>query len=232
LVLVPGLGQAAAGRLLRAFTVFVILAFFVSLVVFSFLHGEREATPLPVLITSMLMTYTVWMLIVLDGVRLSGKPVDAARRPGFKHVLIATAFPLLTVCAAIVAQLLRETVAQTKPGMFLAIQSLFSALMNKVSGEASSFSAAFPAAVVFGWGGAAAGMFAALAWQAKAGRRKIWIGIVYGSLAGLIAWMATSLLVGGRLGSLFYMPVVQGATLSIFAYLFFRTNGMPYSSSL
>jgi hypothetical protein len=83
LVLVPGLGQAAAGRILRAFTLFVILSFFVSLVIYSLSSGESEATSLPVLITSMLMTYTIWMLIVLDGVRLSGKPANVTHNLGF-----------------------------------------------------------------------------------------------------------------------------------------------------
>jgi hypothetical protein len=99
--------------------------------------------------------------------------------------------------------------------------------MNKFSSEASSFSAVFPAAVLFGWGGAAAGMFAALSWQAQAGRRKILMGILLGFPAGIIAWMVTSLLVGDRLGSLLYMPAMQGITLSTFVYLFFRKNGMP-----
>lgn len=226
LVLVPGLGQAAAGRILRAFTVVVILAFFVSFVVFSSIFYDEKAS-LPVLITIMLMTYTVWMIIALDGVRLSGKPATVTSKRGFKHVLTTIASPLLTVCAAITAQLLREAVVQSRPDVSVVIQSLFRALMSAFSDKVSLFSSVFPAAVLFGWGGAAAGMFATLSWQAQAGRKKILLGIIFGFPAGIIAWMATSLLVGARLGSLFYMPAMQGIMLSTFAYLFFRKNGMP-----
>lgn len=228
LVLVPGLGQAAAGRILRALTFFVILAYFISLVVYSVLSfREGETTSLPVFITVMLMTYAAWMVVVLDGVRLSGKPADSTRRLSFRHIFIAIAFPLLTVSAAIAAQLLREAVAQSKPEISLAIQSLLGVFMNEFGGASSPFSVVFPAAVLLGWGGAAAGMFATLSFQAQAGRRKILFGIIFGFLAGIISWIVTATLVGDRVGSLFYMPAMQGITLSTLAFLFFRNNGMP-----
>jgi hypothetical protein len=108
-----------------------------------------------------------------------------------------------------------------------AVQTLFQALMSVRGDSPSSFSAAIPASLVFGWGGAAAGMFSAIAWQARMGSKRITVGFLVGTLAGLASWSLSILLVGNKLGWLFYIEPVQGAILGLFAFLFFRGNGMP-----
>lgn len=228
LVLIPVLGQAAAGRIMRTVTLSLLLLFFVSLVVYSWMQYRiSEAVSLPVLITVMLMTYTVWTIITLDGVRLSGGPSVASRGLRIKHFFVAVAAALITVCAATAVQLVREFIIRIDPGFSLRIQAVIQSLMTIFSKGVSPFFAMLPAAVVFGWGGATAGMFGALSWQARAGRSKILIGTALGFLAGSLSWILSTLLIGNRLGVLLYIAPVHGALLGLFAWLYFRSNGMP-----
>ncbi|HWR73742.1 MAG TPA: hypothetical protein VN604_11285 [Nitrospirota bacterium] len=228
LFLIPGLGQAAAGRILRAVTLSVVLLIFISLIAYSwFQFSLRDLTSLPVLVIIVLMVYTVWIAIVLDGVRLSGKPSDVFRRLSFKRVFAAVAVPLITVGSAAAIQLVREAIVRSNPEISLSIQTVIRSFMSVFHTDVSPFSAMLPAVVIFGWGGAAAGMFGALAWQAQAGRSKILIGIFSGFLAGITSWGCTVLLVGNRPGALLYMPPVQGVLLGSLAYFSFRSKGMP-----
>jgi hypothetical protein len=228
LFMVPGLGQFAAGRILRGVTLLMIMLCFLTLVAYSwFQYFFNRDTSLPVFITIVLMAYTVWIAVILDGVRLSGRPPFASHRFSFKRVLVTVAVPLVTVFAAITSQLVRETIVRNNPALSLGLQAVMRVLTITFSHDATPFSATLSTSVVFGWGGAAAGMFGAMAWQARAGRSKVLIGITAGFLSGIVSWVITVLLVGNRLGALFYVPPVQGALLGSFVYLFFRNNGMP-----
>ncbi len=228
LILMPGIGQAAAGRILRACMAIIVTLYFASLVVFSWLqYREAAASQLSLHITVMLLFYTVWMVAALDGVRLSGKRSETPLAFSVLRFILAIAAPLITAFAAILAQFIREMIVRGNPDASLAMQMVFRSLMSIFGDHPSSFSAAIPAAVVFGWGGAAAGMFCAIAWQAGLGTKKMLTGVIAGMFVGVASWSVTVLLVGDRPGWIFYIQPVQGALLSLFTYLYFRNSGMP-----
>ena len=229
LLLIPGLGQAAAGRPLRAGILLLILLYFASLFIYSWLQYRSLNTllSLQVLITAGFMAYSVWMFIVLDGIRLTGKPTDNEGQSAAKRIRQAAFALLITLCSATIAQLAREFIVHGYPGAPAAIQQLFYFLITSINGHSSLSAAALPASIIFGWGGAAAALFGTFAWQAKARRPEIATGIVVGFLAGIYSWLFTVVLAGNRLGWMLYATPVQGVLLSLFTYLYFRRKGMP-----
>lgn len=230
LLLIPGVGQAAAGRPLRAVILLLILLYFASLFIYSWLQYRSQVnTPLSlqVLITAGFMAYSVWISIVLDGIRLTGKPADNEDPSVAKRTRHAAVALLITLCSATAAQLAREFIVHGYPGAPPAIQQLFYFLITSIKGHSSLSGAALPASIIFGWGGAAAALFGTLAWQAKARRSEIATGIVVGFLSGVYSWLFTVVLAGNRLGWMLYVPPIQGVLLSLFTYLYFRRKGMP-----
>jgi hypothetical protein len=230
LLLIPGLGQAAAGRPLRAGIMLLILLYFASLFIYSWLQYYSQVNmslSLPVLITTGLMAYSVWISIVLDGIRLTGKPTDNEDPSVAKRRRQAAFALLITLCSATAAQLAREFIVHGYPGAPPAIQQLFYLLITPIHGHSSLSAAALPASIMFGWGGAAAALFGTFAWQEKARRSEIATGIVVGFLAGIYSWLFTVSLAGNRLGWMLYAPPIQGVLLSLFTYLYFRRKGMP-----
>ncbi|MDH4163648.1 MAG: hypothetical protein OEW15_13305 [Nitrospirota bacterium] len=228
LLIIPGIGQAAAGRLLRACTAFAFLLFFASLVVFSWIqYREIAAVQLPLHITVVLLFYTVWMAVALDGIRLSGRQPEMFRNLKLSRIALSLTAPLITVFTAVFAQFAREMAVRADPDLSLTIQMAFRSLMAIAGGATSQFSSTIPAAVVFGWSGAAAGMFFAIAWQAKLGKRRMVTGLIAGTFAGIGSWIVTAALLRNRLGWMFYIQPMQGALLGLLAYLYFRNTGMP-----
>lgn len=230
LLLIPGLGQAAAGRPWRAGILLLILLYFASFLIYSWLRYRSPAgtsLTLPVLFTAGLMAYSVWISIVLDGIRLTGKRTDNEDPSVAKRCRQAAFALLITLCSATAAQLAREFIVHDYPGAPPVIQQLFYFQTTLTNGHSSLFAAALPASVMFGWGGAAAALFGTLAWEAKARRSEIATGIVAGFLAGIYSWLFTVVLTGNRPGWMFYAPPFQGLLLSLFTYLYFRKKGMP-----
>lgn len=230
LLLIPGLGQAAAGRPLRASILLLILLYFGSLFIYSWLQYQSQvgrSLSLPELITTGFIAYSVWICIVLDGIRLLGKPADNKDPSGTKRPRQAAFALLITLCSATAAQLAREFIVHGYPGAPPAIQQLFYLLITSTKGHSSLFAAALPASIIFGWGGAAAALFGTFAWQAKSGREEIATGIVAGFLAGIYSWLFTVALAGNSLGWMLYASPIQGILLSSFTYLYFRRKGIP-----
>ncbi|MGE5173161.1 MAG: hypothetical protein ACM3MD_04965, partial [Betaproteobacteria bacterium] len=182
---------------------------------------------LPMLVTTGLMAYSVWISVVLDGIRLTGKPADNEDPSAAKRRRQAAFAPLITVCCATTTQLAREFIVRDYPGAPPAIQELFYFLITPIHGNSSLSAAALPASIMFGWGGAAAALFGSFAWQAEARRSEIATGIVAGFLAGIYSWLFTVVLAGNGLGWMLYAPPIQGVLLGLFAYLYFRRKGMP-----
>ncbi len=230
LLLIPGLGQAVGGRTLRASILLFVFLYFASLAISCWLQYQPQtdsSLSLQELITTGLMAYSVWIFIVLDGIRLAEEQADTEGRSTAQHCRQA-AFPLLiTLCSATAAQLAREFIVHGYPDAPPAIQQLFYLLIPSANGPSSLFAAALPASILFGWGGAAAALFGTFAWQAEARREEIANGIVIGFLAGMCSWLFTVVLAGNRLGWMLYAPPVQGILLGSSAYLYFRRKGMP-----
>jgi hypothetical protein len=230
LLLIPGLGQAAAGRPLRASILLLILLYFASRFIYSWLQYQSQvgrSLSLPELITIGFMAYSVWISIVLDGIHLTGRPADNEDPSAAKRPRQAAFALLITLCSATAAQLAREFIVHGYPEAPPAIQQLFYFLITSTKGHSSFFASALPASIIFGWGGAAAALFGTFAWQAKSGREEIATGIVAGFLAGIYSWLFTVVLAGHRLGWMLYASPIQGVLLSLFTYLYFRRKGMP-----
>jgi hypothetical protein len=230
LLLVPGLGQAAAGRPLRAGILLLMLLSFASLFIYSWLQYHSQVNPslsLPELITTGLIAYSVWIAVVLDGIRLAGRPADDEDPSVAKRRRRAAFAPLITLSSAMAAQLAREFIVHGYPGAPPAIQQLFDLLITPIHGHSSLAAAALPASIMFGWGGAAAALFGTFAWQAKAPRSEIATGIVAGFLAGIYSWLFTAALAGNGVGWMLYAPPIQGVLLGLFTWLYFRRKGMP-----
>ena len=203
LLLIPGLGQAAAGRPLRAGILLLTLLYFVSFFLYSLLRYQSPVAPsmsLPELIATGFMAYSVWISIVLDGIRLTGTPPDNEDPSAAKRRRLAAFALLITVCSATAAQLAREFIVQGYPTAPPAIQQLFYLLLTWTHGNASFSASALPASIIFGWGGAAAALFGTFAWQANGERSKIATGIVVGFLAGMYSWLFTVVLAGNGSG--------------------------------
>ena len=230
LLLVPGLGQAAAGRPLRAIILQLLLLFFAALFIYSWLGYRSQAgTPLSLqmLITTGLMAYSVWISIILDGMRLTGRPAENEDQGNAKRRRQAAFALLITLCSATAAQLAREFIVHAYPEAPSAIQQLFYLLITSTNRSSSLFEAALPASIMFGWGGAAAALFGTFAWQANAQRSEIATGIAAGFLAGIYSWLFTVVLAGNKPGWMLYAPLIQGVFLSLFIYLYFHKKGMP-----
>jgi hypothetical protein len=230
LLLIPGLGQAAAGRPLRAVILLLILLFFFSHFVYSWLQYRSQAAPslsLPMLITAGLMAYSVWISIVLDGIRLTGNPADDEDPSAAKRRRLAAFAPLITLCSAAAVQLAREFIVHGYPGAPPAIQQLFHFVVTSIHGHSSLVTASLPASIIFGWGGAAAALFGAFAWQVNARRPEIATGIAAGFVAGMYSWLFTVVLAGNTLSWMLYAPPIHGVVLGLFTWLYFRRKGMP-----
>lgn len=229
LLLIPGLGQAAAGRPLRAVILLLIFLYFASLFIYSWLQYRspvNTSLSLPMLITTALMAYSVWISIVLDGIRLTGKPDDSEEPSVARRYGRAAFAALITLCFAAVAQSARDFVVVGYPGAPPAIQQLLYFLITWTNGHYSSSAATLSASIIFGWGGAGAALFGTFAWQVKARRREIATGIVAGFLAGFYSWLLTVVLASNRLDWMLYAPPIMGFLLSLCAYLYFRRKGM------
>jgi hypothetical protein len=229
LLLIPGMGQAAAGRLLRAGMLLLTLLLFAALFVYSWFQYQSPSgasMSLPELITTWFLAYTAWIAIVLDGIRLTRKPADnddrscvTDRQPFFAVVI--------TVFAAVAVQLAREFIVFMTPDSPPAIQQVFHLLITSVHGHSSLSAASLPASILFGWGGAGAALFGTFAWQAKARGTELMTGIVTGFVAGMYSWVFSAVAAGSRSEWMLYAPVVQGMVLGLFTWLYFRRKGMP-----
>ncbi|OGW46564.1 MAG: hypothetical protein A2078_06535 [Nitrospirae bacterium GWC2_57_9] len=90
LVMVPGLGQIAAGRTLRAVMLMVTLSligiFFLATVVFVVLNGVAY---IPLTLVACLLMAAAWTGIVLDGIRLNKAAVTQHTPPGQRRERVA-----------------------------------------------------------------------------------------------------------------------------------------------
>lgn len=231
LFLIPGLGQAAAGRVLRAFTFLAVLFFLLSACAYVWHEYHREtATGLPSLLAICLDTYILWIVITLDGIRLSGAPNTPGKTFNFRQAFITVLLPLIAVVTGIMAQVAREIIMHDNPEISLFIQSLFRDVLiglNRTDGPDAAFAAATAASMLFGWGGAVAGFFGVLAWRLGLKKVNRGFAVIGGFCIGILSWAVTGIVAGPRLGAMFYMPPTQGAILGLFVYIFFKKYRVP-----
>lgn len=228
LLLIPGLGQAAAGRFLRTFTIMLIFTFFVSLLVHAWYQYQTDAvSSLVILLTVGFMNFTIWIVIVLDGIRVNRKTTGIQSQPGFKAVLQYLTWPFMIILSASAAQIAGELLMFYNSTLSAAIQKVFS--LVTVDGRYTSvFAALFPASLVFGWAGAAAAMFGLTAGRTESGHRRMPAGAAAtGLLAGIMSWAMTIFTISSKIGWILLIVPLEGALLSLFLYLFFRRSGMP-----
>lgn len=222
LLLIPGIGQVAAGRTLRTIVLLMVLLPFAGFVVIAwFSYRENGYTVLPVLMAAILFVYSVWIGIVLDGIRLNKNFPEPQAPFNAKGFFKSVALPFLTVCTVLLAQLVAHLILRHRSDVYLRLTSFlcFVSTYGNIS-------------MLVGWGGAGAGMFGVLALQLRTGTTRNIIGFTIGFFAGAISWLAATSLVGSRLGGTNFLPPVEALLLGSFAYLYFRKLGMPLLSVL
>ena len=231
LVMIPGIGQLAAGRVVQA----VIFPLPLAVFLFVFLYSMTEIfrgtiSAFPMVMTSGLIATGLWAAIVINGIRLNKPGVVQPRHFSIKDAARTAASPVLTVAlGALFQHLWDEFVNRQNPEVSIAIQGFFREIMIKLGLESSHtvvFAAMTPVNMFFAWGGAVAGLFATTAWRFRLGKAKIVWAALVGHFSGMLSWSITATFVGTILGGGFFMPLAQGALVSFAVYLFFHRQGM------
>lgn len=231
LVMLPGIGQLAAGRVVQA----VIFPLPLAVFLFVFLYSMAELLQgkiytFPMVMTSGLIVAGLWAAIVKNGIRLNEPSVAPPRSFNIKDAAKTVATPVLTVVLGVLCQhLWDELVNRQNPEVSIAIQEFFREIMIKLGLESSHtvvFAAMTPVNMFFAWGGAVAGLFATTAWRFRLGKARIVWAALVGYFFGMLSWSITATFVGTMLGGGFFMPLAQGALVSFAVYSFFNRQGM------
>ncbi len=231
LVMLPGIGQLAAGRIAQAIIFPLPLAVFLFVFVYcvtEMFRGSISAFPLAM--TSGLISAGLWAAIVINGIRLNEPETAEPRHISIKGIIGTAVTPILTVVlGALFQHIWDDFVNRRNPEISIAIQGVFRNVMTFL-GLASShtvvFAAMTPVNMFFAWGGAIAGLFATTAWSYRLGKAKIvWASFV-GLLSGILTWSATATFIGTMVGGSFYTPLAQGALVGFAVYSYFNRQGM------
>ena len=226
LVLVPGFGQVAAGRILRAIILVPPLVFLVLLFLFAIIMAPGQGMiHLFTLLFIGMITAAYWAGVVLDGIRLNEPAGGAARRFGLYDVLRTAGYTMITAAAAAASQLAWEYLKRSFPEVPLAMQGMVGRIMlggGLSSADMIPFHAASVAGRLVGWGGAVAGMFGALAWRLGQERARIARAAAVGLFVGLLSWLLCDAVPGSMLGGAFLLPLSLGLVIGMAVYLQFR----------
>lgn len=226
LLLVPGLGQAAAGRLLRTFTLLLILAYFLASLGYAWYQYLGKTSSPEVFLAVALMNFTVWTAIVIDGVRITRGYDGKKARPALSIMLGNAAGPLIIILSAVTAQLLWEIVNFWSPAISRGMQQLYAMIGIKIK-YAYIFSIPLPVSAAFSWGASAAAIFGLIASKEGRGNQRIMVSAAFGFLTGMISWLIPLSAESLNFGWLFIGVTIQGAFVSIMMYLYFRKRNLP-----
>ncbi len=231
LVLLPGIGQLAAGRVAQAIIFPMPLAVFLFLFLYSIVElFQGKIYIFPLVMTSGLIATGLWSAIAINGIKLSDPGIERPMRFSIKDAAKTAVTPIPTVVLGILFQhLWEEFVNRRNPEVSIAIQSIFRELMVNLGLESSDtvvFSAMTPVNMFFAWGGAVAGLFAITAWRYRLGKAKIVWSSLVGFFSGMISWLVAATFAGTMLGGGYFMPLAQGMLVSFAVYSFFHRQGM------
>lgn len=233
LILLPGIGHLAAGRILRALVLLPPLLILAGTLLVLLIMLPFQGVPLlPVVVLVAIATAAVWTGIVLDGFRLTGASPVKQERLTARQVLAMLGTVIVTVLAGGAAQLTWEYGKKVAPELSFALQGHLGDIMLRwgfASESTAPFAAMTPAGRFLGWGGAMAGMFGALSWTLEERTVKTIRAVVMGFVAGMLSWLFTAVVPGSWLGGAYYMPLSQGLLIGAALALVFRGALVPAS---
>ena len=205
LVLIPGLGQAAAGRTARA--VMAVLSLLIVWIGFFYLYSGLEDEysyfvypVLPVMAThitaAFCLTLGIWTMNAVDAIRLNESGLRS-HEYGLKGVIRTLTVPLISVAAGVLLQFFG--------GHF----------------EGSSY------ARLSGWGGASAGLFGIVAWRMRMSGKMAVMAAGAGLLVGAASLYIMVQTPVPRVGMILYRSLVGGTLIGLFLLSYFYRWGIP-----
>ena len=203
LTMVPGLGQAAAGRKTRGFL--SVLAFPLLWCVLYLIYIDIESQffsfpmypVIPTLISTVIaMTGALWVWFAVDAIRLN--EITPWRSSEYLPSFNKLFFPLIPVAAGITSDL----------------------LLGNFDNRNSP--------LMFGWAGAGAGLLGLVAWRLQLGGKKIALAAVVGFIIGLFTRYVSFTLPMPIGGFIIYRPLVGGFMIGFFVFVvFMKTKISP-----
>ncbi len=223
IIIAPGLGQLAAGRILRA-GLFLLPLTLLLLQDWPRIHLNDLRTSsyeFFTFIVSLSALFALWTWASVDGLRLSALPVRP-HRFGFKKMMLTLGTPLLTAAGAWAGQLVWKGVTTYLPQKALLLQKIFQNIVHFLSFLVVTNTGSFEKEIwmVFGWGGAIAGLTAALTLRTQPEWKKVAVACCKGGVIGLISWTLALALVNPITDLRLLLFVVNGAIVGFLLYLF------------
>jgi HEAT repeat protein len=216
LMMVPGLGQAAAGRWFRGGIHFILC--FLSLGTVLYFSNRHSFSP-PILSIALMF----WVGAAVDAIRLL-EPTQSPRFFTMKGLGTLFGLPIIPALTAALAQFLYEQVVNIVPQLSFASQHSFYYMIDRFRLGYSGldfFSALLPAEMLFGSACASATLFATLARLQGSKRRGIVPSILFGLALGTVSWSITGVTIISIPRGAFYMPLIEGFLIGLSVYLFF-----------
>lgn len=225
--LVPGITQILAGRyrrILLYYIPFTLLCWEVVWALALIVTGYSSSSNFVFLTIFSVTATLLWIFIVIDGLRqLNGQ--QASSRFAAKDILVLLGVPCITLLIGFFAQLLRERGVEADPSLREAIRSGYNNLAALIGFKERGLSGTFGSSMFFGWGGAVMALMGTTAWLDDEGAPGIAKAALYGFLGGVVCWIVSCIAMGGVLGSAYILPMLFGAAIGLFVYLYFRRSG-------
>jgi hypothetical protein len=202
LTFIPGLGQAAVGRIARAIIGVVSLGLVWTGFIFLYSRlGSGQAyfiyPYLPVKathITAVLcLTLGIWTLIAADAIRLNEPGRRTGGLPAFRDIIPIMAFPLIPVTAGVLLQLVAGAVFEDTDYARLS-----------------------------GWSGACAGLFGMVVWKLDKSWRSTFVASAAGLLIGAVCLFLMVRTPVPHIGMILYRALIGGAMVGLSLLLFLR----------
>lgn len=230
LITVPGLGQLAAGKKLRAIP--FILCYLVSLFFFSsslyvFLKGVFFS------IYYVIYTGAIFFCICAASARDALSLNESSLKPWefrLKGILSRILIPLIPVLVGTTAQILWEIISRKDPALSFIMQDIIREIINylKIGDEEfMTFAVLLPANTIIAWSLALCTMFICIGWEIGARGINLIIKGLFGLLIGILSAILMTIISTTYSGSGFYSPLVTGTLIGISLFVFFRRRISP-----
>ncbi|MBI5676395.1 MAG: hypothetical protein HZC48_11320 [Nitrospirae bacterium] len=231
IIAVPGLGQLAAGKKLRAFLFALpcaVLLFFL----FSFIYASVKHF---YFIYYVIYTATFLILIWAAAARDAALSLnEGGLKPWefhLKGILARILIPLIPVMVGAIAQILWEINSIRDPTLSLSLQDILKEIILylKIADEGfMTFSVILPASSIIAWSLSICTMFVCIGWETGARGidliTKGFFGLLIGMLSAILLTIISTTYAGG---SLFYSPLVKGTLIGISLFVVFKRSLSP-----
>ncbi|MEW6715322.1 MAG: hypothetical protein AB1306_09575 [Nitrospirota bacterium] len=230
LIAVPGLGQLAVGKKLRAILFALpcaVLLFFL----FSFIYASvKHFYFIYYVIYTATFLILIWAASARDALSLN----EGGLKPWefrLKGVLTRILIPLIPVMVGAIAQVLWEINSRRDPTLSLTLQNILKDIilyLSMADNGFMTFAVILPANTIIAWSLALCAIFVCIAWEiGDRGIDLITKGIV-GFLSGIVSSIIlTIILTRYSGGSLFYSPLLTGILIGVSLLVTFKKRIPP-----